>query len=223
MKVIVFDLGKTLMQYVGMPHLWVDYYQQGFEAIIREYNCKVSDGDVKKSIQILTDFNPRVNYREVEFSALYIFSQTLKHWNLNIPIQKCVEIFWSGLKLKAEIYSDTITVLKKLKEKGYVTATLTDLPNAMPDDFFKKDIYELLSFFDFYVSSEVAGYRKPNSKGLQMIADKFGVLISQLIFVGDEEKDRQTAQNAGCDFIQINRTEKNSQCIGNLYELLGLL
>ena len=30
-------------------------------------------------------------------------------------------------------------------------------------------------------------------------------------------------QNAGCYFIRINRTEKNSQCIGDLCELLGLL
>lgn len=36
MKVIVFDLGGTLMQYVGMPHSWVEFYQQGFEAICRK-------------------------------------------------------------------------------------------------------------------------------------------------------------------------------------------
>lgn len=33
MKVIVFDLGGTLMQYVGMPYSWVEFYTKGFEMI----------------------------------------------------------------------------------------------------------------------------------------------------------------------------------------------
>lgn len=30
MKVIVFDLGGTLMEYEGMPLNWSNYYEQGF-------------------------------------------------------------------------------------------------------------------------------------------------------------------------------------------------
>ena len=26
LKVVVFDLGGTLMQYIGMPYSWVDFY-----------------------------------------------------------------------------------------------------------------------------------------------------------------------------------------------------
>ena len=43
-------------------------------------------------------------------------------------------------------------------------AALTDLPSAMPDEIFRRDISELLGYFDYYVSSTVAGYRKPNCK-----------------------------------------------------------
>ena len=55
-------------------------------------------------------------------------------------------------------------MLQKLKEKGYTMAALTDLPSAMPDEIFRRDISELLGYFDYYVSSTVAGYRKPNCK-----------------------------------------------------------
>ena len=48
---------------------------------------------------------------------------------------------------------------KKMKAKGYVIATLTDLPNAMPDEVFKRDISDLINYFDYYVSSSTAGYR----------------------------------------------------------------
>ena len=106
---------------------------------------------------------------------------------------------------------------------GYAIAALTDLPSAMPDEFFRRDISELLGYFDYYVSSHVAGYRKPNCRGLQMISEKFATPITELCFIGDEEKDRKTAINANCKFIWIQRTEKNEECIDNLYELFDVL
>ena len=219
MKVIVFDLGGTLMQYVGMPYSWIDFYYQGFNAIVKKYNCNVSKKDIEKSVQILKDFNPRVNYREVDYTAEYIFKTALEHWHIDMPIEYYIEEFWSGLNLSTDIYSDTFDVLYQLKEKGYIIAALTDLPNGMPDYIFKREITELLDCFDCYLSSSVVGYRKPHTKGLEIIADKFKFPITDLIFVGDEEKDRKTADRANCKFIHIQRTDssdKNS-C---LYELL---
>lgn len=106
-KVVVFDLGGTIMQYVGMPQSWVDFYDQGFEAIIQKYNCDVSKVAVEKSLQMIREFNPRINYREIEYPAEFIFSKVLEHWCVDIPIPSCIETFWSGLQLSAEIYSDT--------------------------------------------------------------------------------------------------------------------
>ena len=211
------------MQYIGMPYSWVDFYYQGFQAINVKYQCNVSEDVIAKSQEILREFNPRVNYREEEYSPEHIFSKALKDWKLNVPVQSCVDTFWEGLHLKAEIYSDTISVLKCLKEKGYKIATLTDLPSAMPDELFKKDIHSLLEYFDYYVSSGSCGYRKPNCNGLRFIANQFEVEMSEICFVGDEEKDRMTADNAGCKFVQIKRGRTEEGCISNLYQLLEVL
>ena len=211
------------MQYVGMPDSWAGYYYQGFESIIQKSNCSISKETVEESFQMLKEFNPRIHYREIEYSAVYIFTKILEHWHIDISAQSCIEIFWEGLKLEAEIYSDTLDALQKLKENGYVIATLTDLPNAMPDEIFKRDISKLLGYFDYYVSSSISGYRKPNCKGLQMIAEKFNTPITELVFVGDEEKDRKTALNANCRFVQIQRKNKKEECISNLYELFEIL
>lgn len=211
------------MQYVGMPHSWEDFYYKGLEEIIRKFKPPISQEAVEKSFHMLKEFNPRINYREVEYSAEYIFTKILEPWHMDIPVQSCIETFWSGLQLNAEIYPETISVLQKLKEKGYIIATLTDLPSAMPDDIFRRDISNLLGYFDYYVSSSVVGYRKPNCKGLQLISDKFATPITKLIFVGDEEKDKRTAMNANCKFIWIQRTEKNKESIDNLYHLLHML
>ena len=72
LKVVVFDLGGTLMQYAGMPHSWEDFYFKGFEEIIRKFRYPVSQEIVEKSFQMLKEFNPRINYREVELSLIHI-------------------------------------------------------------------------------------------------------------------------------------------------------
>ena len=56
-----------------------------------------------------------------------------------------------------------------------------------------------------------------------MISEKFATPITELCFIGDEEKDRKTAFNANCKFIWIQRTENNEESIDNLYELLKVL
>lgn len=191
--------------------------------INKKYNCNISEDAIQEAVHVLKHFNPRVNYREIEYSAEFIFSKALEHWHIEIPIQNCIETFWNGLNLRVEIYSDTVDVLSKLKEKGYVISTLTDLPSAMPDEVFKRAISGIQNYFDCYISSAVSGYRKPNVKGLQMISEKYEVPITDIIFVGDEEKDRQTAISANCKFIHIDRTTENGESIRDLYELLELL
>lgn len=52
------------MQYVGMPHSWVDCYYEGFEAIIQKFKYHISQEVVEKLFQMLKEFNPRINYRQ---------------------------------------------------------------------------------------------------------------------------------------------------------------
>lgn len=193
------------MEYEGMPNSWVDYYEQGFEKINEKYDCKKPASDILKSVDILKAFNPRVHYREREYSPEFIFSKVLEHWNIDVAIKECVYTFYEGLQLKAKIYSDTVPVLEELRNRKYGIAILTDLPTAMPDELFKRDIAELLEYFDLYVSSSTCGFRKPNYTGLQQIAEYFNVSIKELVFIGDEEKDRKTAKNAGCKFVYVDR------------------
>lgn len=75
----------------------------------------------------------------------------------------------------------------------------------MPDDMHKKYFKELLPYFDRYVSSISCGYRKPNSKGLRDIAKAYKVYADEMIFVGDEEKDMETAKRFGCKSILVDR------------------
>ena len=117
MKVIVFDLGGTLMEYKGMPLSWVNYYEAGFTSLSRKMKFPVSQNDINESVEILKAFNPRVNYREVEYKAEDIFSKVLSGWGISGDISFCVDAFWSGLKLKAEIYPDAVDTIRFLQNK----------------------------------------------------------------------------------------------------------
>lgn len=221
MKVLVFDLGGTLMEYVGMPNCWVSYYKQGFQNIARNIGYDISQEALEKSILIMKNFNPRVNYREQEYTPEYIFKKSLHHWNVSYSIQQVITSFFEGIQLVPKIYDDSLWGLMELKRLGIMLAALTDLPTAMPDEYFKKSISELLEYIDYYVSSQSCGYRKPNCSGLKRIAQHFHVPVNQLIFVGDEEKDRLTAENAQCHFIMIRRTgSKRAGAIKSVSDLL---
>ena len=209
------------MEYEGMPYSWVDYYEQGLERINEKYDCNKTASDISKSVDILKAYNPRIQYREKEFSPEFIFSRVLEHWNIDIAVNDCVYTFFEGLQLKAKIYSDTIPTLTELRNRKYSIATLTDLPTAMPDELFKRDIAKLLEYFDLYVSSSTCGFRKPNNMGLRRIAEYFNVSVKEIIFVGDEEKDRKTAQNADCTFVHVNRIGGSGS--RDLHKLLDIL
>ena len=46
-KVVVFDLGGTLMEFVGMPPSWVDYYHTGFENVNNKYGLGISEKQIE--------------------------------------------------------------------------------------------------------------------------------------------------------------------------------
>lgn len=224
MNIIVFDLGGTLMEFVGMPPTWIDYYRQGFQSIAQLLGENISDKDIDLSVEIMKNYNPRVNYREIEYTPEFIFEKALKHWDKGIELEKAIKIFFDGLNLNTVIYNDTIDMLKFLKENGYIICALTDIPSAMPDEYFKSRIENLLAHIDFYVSSQSCGYRKPNEHGIQLIADKYHTDIKNLIFIGDEEKDKQLAEKIGCTFYHIDRKNQNSAAdIHNMSELKSIL
>lgn len=52
------------------------------------------------------------------------------------------------------------------------------------------------------------GFRKPNTKGLIFLSEKMNIPLSQVVMVGDEEKDIICANKAGVYSVLINRREE---------------
>lgn len=228
MKAIVFDIGRTLMEYRNMPNVWTEFYQSSFEYVRKELALNISEADIERSIEILRSYNPKINYREIDYSPETIFGEATAHWNCDYPLDKVINSFYSSLKLTAYIYEETIPVLKKLKSQGHIIAVLTDVATGMPDELHKSYFTELLPYFDMYVSSVSCGYRKPNPKGLNDIAERFGIFPDEMIYIGDEEKDINAAKRFGCRSVLIDRDKTGADfgqdlTIENLNELFEIL
>lgn len=210
MRVAVFDLGGTLMEYIGMPESWIAFYEQGMRAVSSHFRCGAAPSDIAGSVEVLRSWNPRITAREKEVPPCWLFEKAVSHWENRPPIPECIQVFFQALRLTSRIYPDTIPCLSKLRELDVRTAALTDLPSGMPDEYFQRDIQELLPYIDLYVSSAVSGYRKPNPRGLEVIAEHFQTPVDELVLFGDEEKDRLTAENVGCPFAAVRRKDPES-------------
>ncbi|MCH5267194.1 MAG: HAD family hydrolase [Lachnospiraceae bacterium] len=224
-KIIVFDIGGTLMEYRNMPNVWTEYYPTAFKHIRESLHLDLSDEDIAKSVEIMKSLNPRVNYREEEYSPEKIFEAVTTDWNVECTLQDIIREFFDSMELTPYIYPETISVLEYLREQGIYIATLTDVAAGMPDELHKSYFEELQPYFDLYVSSLSCGYRKPNPKGLQDISGYFQMPVENMIFVGDEEKDIMTAKRFGCRSILIDRETRGNDfgqdvTIRDLRELL---
>ncbi|MBD2862217.1 HAD family hydrolase [Paenibacillus sp. IB182363] len=119
-------------------------------------------------------------------------------------------------------------MLENLKQSGYKIGVITDVPTGMPTELILQDINAFKDNIDFFLSSIDCGFRKPNKKGIELISEKFGIDLQNIAFIGDEEKDIQTAKNAGVMSFLINRDKRNKNYgediqIKSLIELLDFV
>lgn len=193
------------MEYEGMPLSWLAYYPRGLAAVNEAFALELTEKEIARSVEVLKGYNPRYFPRKEEISPEKIFGDAIRHWREKPPVEQVIAQFFGGMKLSPRIYEDTVPALSLLKEAGCSIACLTNLPSGMPDALFREGIQGLEEKLDYYLSSELCGFRKPHPAGLDRIAQEFNVPVESLLFVGDERLDMETAENVGCPFARIAR------------------
>lgn len=204
-KAVVFDIGRTLMEYKDMPNSWQDYYPAAMRNIRDSLELDVTDDELYESLEVFKSYSPRLHYREIDYTPEHIFKDVTKDWRCSVEIDKVITAFFASMKLTPLIYDDAIPTLESLRRMGIKTAALTDVATGMPDELHKSYFKELLPYLDMYVSSISCGYRKPSTKGMEEIASAFSVSPDEMLMVGDEKKDIVVAERFGCKAILIER------------------
>ena len=227
-KAVVFDIGETLVRY-NKPLNWSKLYRPALRKMADDCNIKFSENDYENAINVLKKYNTRINPREHEVSSDTIFNEIIEVTNHGISkIEELKDSFYSFFRNDAVIFPEVEDTLKELNAKRIVVGTLTDVAYGMDNKYALEDIAVIKKYIQYPYTSNDIGYRKPNAKGLQLIANQLEVDTKNIIFVGDEMKDIQCAGNAGAVSVLINRNNEKKNFgqdyeISNLQELLGII
>lgn len=204
-KAVVFDIGRTLTDY-RIPMNWSSLYRPAFEDIARKYNYTFSEEQYKKAGNVLAKYNTRINPREYEVSSTEIFTEILNGMNIDLGEMKQIkESFFNYFRQDCSLFPDVEQTLKTLSAEGIKIGTLSDVAYGMDNKYALEDIAPIIKYIDYPFTSNDAGYRKPCTKGLEILSEKMQTDISDIVFVGDEEKDMVCAKNAGAYAVLINR------------------
>lgn len=133
-------------------------------------------------------------------AVIFDIKETLN--KCEIPdINKAKHAFYSFFRNETSEYPETKIVLMELKEIGKIICTLSDVAYGMDNKYVLDDIKGLLKYIDFPLTSIDTGFRKPNPKGLFILAEQMSIGLDEILFAGDEEKDIKCAKKDNDAYI----------------------
>jgi len=128
---------------------------------------------------------------------------------------------WREFENQMKIMKDSEYVLKSLKIRKAIT-TSKSKPSL------RKQIGNLMKFFEVIISKEDTQKHKPNPEPLLLACKKLEIKPEEAVYIGDAIIDYKTARNAGTEFIGFisgSATEEefrslNAKFITSLKDLL---
>lgn len=211
MKAVGFDLGHTLINYKDTPLSWKSLYRDALLKIADCCNIQVNDNMLSQAENILCKYNTRISPRVEEVSSTIIFNELLSSWNLNPEtcMEPAKQAFFGFFQRNSCPFDDTVSILQYLKAKNIKVGILTDVAYGMDKKFVLRDIEPISEYINVLLTSVDVGFRKPDTRGFSALSSSLGVQPSEMIYVGDEEKDIIGANAAGIYSVFIGRHENN--------------
>jgi len=204
-KAVSFDIGHTLVSYNNLLN-WNSLYEPALRSVFEKCSINLSDRGITMATAILSKYNTRENPREIEVTSETIFNEILDVWEQprdRLDIAR--EAFYGFFQADTVCYDDVIPTLRYLRLAGVKIGALTDVAYGMDNSFSLRDISTIHQYFDLILTSVDVGYRKPNTMGFSMLLETFDIPPSQMIYVGDEQKDIVGANSIGIVSVLIDR------------------
>ena len=153
-------------------------------------------------------------------------------------LDKSIKNFKIDSSMKSELlnlykvlspYPEVKEVLKKLKEKNYKLAILSNGTPALLNELVKSN--NLDNLFDNLFSIEEVGIYKPDSKVYDMPIKKYQIKTNEVVFLSSNTWDVSGGGNYGYNAIWVNRNNnifdnldyKTKDEIKNLKQLLEII
>lgn len=220
-KGIIFDLGSTLLQFIGDG---TTIEREGAEAMADWY-LKKRHIKLDGPALVETFLSERAAGRalaletQTEVPAQQSLSQALK--KVDAPpaaaagtlLEAAIKVYFTLEENAWVVYPDTVDTLKQLKSRGYRLGLYS---NATDDKLIQRLVNQggLRPWLSPTFSSAGWGWRKPRPEPFELIAGRWGLAPADVVVVGDTlSADILGAQNAGMAGILVTMNEPtfNSQ------------
>ena len=206
-QAVVFDIGQTLVDY-RIPMNWSELYRPAFEQIAKKHHYTFSEEHYQHAGRVLAKYNTRIHPRDYEVSSTEIFTEILTGMNIAPEdINRIKESFYTFFRQDCSLFPDVTETVRILSGEGIRLGTLSDVAYGMDNIYALEDIAPIIQYIDYPFTSNDTGYRKSCAKGLEILSEKMQTDISDIVFVGDEEKDMVCAKTAGAYAVLINRDD----------------
>lgn len=193
-KAVVFDLDDTLISEK-------QYVKSGF----REVSKFISN---KYNLNQEEVFN--IMLQIFEESSKDVFNRVLNNFRIEYAKEEilCLIKIYREHIPEIEFFGDVIPTLNKLRSKGIKIGIITD--GYKETQSRKLEVLKCYELFDEIIMTDELGreFWKPHEKAYRLIAEKLGVNLNEMIYIGD---------NISKDFISANKLRIMSVCINRHY------
>lgn len=221
---VFFDLDHTL---------W-DFEKNSTETLLEVFsNNKLKEAGIRSEQEFLNRYHHyneiywelfqhgKIKREELRFAR---FRDTLSDFEIQNPelVKALSENYIDILPTKTNLFDDTIEILEYLLPK-YALHIVT---NGFEEVQFKKlRNSDIEKYFRYIITSEMAGYQKPDRLIFKYALEKTNATVRESIFVGDNMKaDIDGAKAVGMDqvFYNPNRTPHKEQVTFEIVRLSQL-
>ena len=217
-RAILFDLGQTLLEYPGASHeFWRVFLERRLVDMHAEF-CQAApavEGDVSAFVRQTIDLmwpERKINLSGRSWHFRERLKAVLSHYGCEHcspnDLERLTDSFYEPIGAGTQRYPETLEVLQAIRAAGLPMAIISNAPWDVPGRLLKADMerWEVIGFFDAFVTSGEAPWRKPNPEFMWAAAQELGVEPEACLVVGDSLKaDIVGAKAAGMKCVWVNR------------------
>jgi HAD superfamily hydrolase (TIGR01549 family) len=213
-KLLIFDVNGVLYSRDEMNRYFISWYS----AFLKRHG-KRDKRAVYRTWDVLAPKVKRgkMTLREARKEHLTILGIDGKH------LEEYDLVDETSSRLAKPIDSTEVETLRKLKEKGYKLAALSD--SLHPSSRVEKtlELAGLGNIFDKVFVSAETGHPKPEKEAYELVLWSFGVKPEETVFVGHDDDEMYGARDLKIIAVSYRESRKGDFLINRFSELLALV
>ena len=208
-----FDLGETLINFNKTSKKW---HSSLLDEVLPEMftTLRMNYQDFKDicTVKEFSNIGYNIISENRKLSMIKRLSLILEYYKIPTQpdlINLLLNDFYHNLISDASLYPETIKVLKKIQEKGFVLGLWSNTPWQSPGFLIERIMkhFKIRKYFSFVLFSGDHGIRKPDPLTFDIVLKKAQLDKSQMIYVGNAEVDIKTGSKFGIPTIWVNREQ----------------